>query len=173
MKSYVELKVPLNQDSPWFQELRQALSLYQVSWQKGFFHITLAFLDETPNTDDISNLVKSHFDGVSPISLRFDKLDVFSTHPGGMYIINLTTSQVPEDFLSRVVKIRENITKAGGVLQSGFRLHVTLGRLRDSKVGIRKLQNLVSDVDLIPFTLELKDIEYRVFRGETLYKCKL
>ena len=47
MKTYLEIKVPIQYDVAWFAELRKALNGIPVKWQKGFFHITMVFIDET------------------------------------------------------------------------------------------------------------------------------
>ena len=47
MKTYLEIKVPLRYDAIWFEELRRAFQQIEVKWQTGFFHITMAFIDDT------------------------------------------------------------------------------------------------------------------------------
>ena len=49
MKTYLEIKVPISYNAPWFSELRKALKDMPVHWQNGYYHITMAFLDETRN----------------------------------------------------------------------------------------------------------------------------
>jgi hypothetical protein len=40
-------------------------------------------------------------------------------------------------------------------------------------MNVRKLQDIISQVDLPTFTMELADVEYRIFRGKTLGLWKL
>ena len=47
MKSYLEIQVPLRYDAHWLEGLRTALHQINVRWQMGYYHITMAFLDET------------------------------------------------------------------------------------------------------------------------------
>ena len=57
MKTYLEIQVPLDYDHPWLAELRAACSHIPVRWQNGFFHITMAFIDDTPKDIDIQNII--------------------------------------------------------------------------------------------------------------------
>ena len=66
MKTYLELKVPIQYDSTWFAELRKALNDISVKWQKGFFHITMVFIDETPKDVNLISIV----DEFTPPSCR-------------------------------------------------------------------------------------------------------
>ena len=60
MKSYLEIYVPIQFDEPWFVELRNALTGVPVRWQTGYYHITMAFLNETPaNTEETSYSIPS------------------------------------------------------------------------------------------------------------------
>lgn len=45
MKSYLEIKVPISHDDYWFRELRDLLDGVDIRWQRGYYHITMAFLD--------------------------------------------------------------------------------------------------------------------------------
>ena len=45
MQSYIEIKVPISWDEPWFQDLREELDGVNIRWQRGYYHITMAFLD--------------------------------------------------------------------------------------------------------------------------------
>ena len=172
MKTYLEIKVPINYDDHWFEELRSRFSGIPVRWQKGFYHITMVFVDEAPKGVDMRPLLKRHFaNEVAPV-LTFDRLDIFSTR-SGMHVIHLSASQIPERFLALTESIREDMKTAGCLIQSDFMLHVTLGRLRDFNNQSLALKNLVKSFPLLPFTLTLTDIDYRVFRGNTIYETCL
>lgn len=96
MKTYLEIKVPIKYDDPWFKELRSLFADIPVRWQKDFYHITMAFVNDTPKGIDICPMLKGHLAGVVAPVLTFDLLDVFSTG-SGMFIFHLSASQVPED----------------------------------------------------------------------------
>ena len=78
MKSYLEIKVPISFDAPWFCELRTALKDIPVYWQNGYYHITMAFLDETRNLPEVEAIMHKYLDNANAVSITFDKLDVCS-----------------------------------------------------------------------------------------------
>lgn len=172
MKTYLELKVPIQYDSTWFAELRKALNDISVKWQKGFFHITMVFIDETPKDVDLISIVDKNLKFFAAPSIVFDMLDVFSTKTG-MHIVNLTSSKVPDAFLSLIQNIRRELKAAGCLILSDFRLHVTLGRVIDSNVPLSKLDNIIKTIAIPAAKMTLNDIDYREFRGKVLYSTKL
>jgi len=172
MKSYLEIQVPIQKNNSWFNELRRALSDIPIRWQDGFYHITMAFLNETPKDVDLRPLFEKHLVGAFAPTLTFDKLDVFTT-ASGMFIIYLTTTYVPESFREQVDAIRGDMKTVGCCIQSDFMLHVTLGRVRKENVNLTSLKHLIDGVTVPPFTLSLTDVDFRVFRGRTLYETIL
>ena len=172
MKSYLEIKVPISFDDYWFQELRDLLDDVNIRWQRGYYHITMAFLDFAPdNVNMRPGLNEILGDAVAPV-ITFDTLDAFASGPHRQ-VIHLTTSDAPEDFLELVEDVRRFFKSKGCVIQSDFRLHVTLGRVQDPRMNVRKLKDIISQVDMPTFTLELADVEYRIFRGKSLGLWKL
>ena len=172
MKSYLEIKVPISFDDYWFQELRDLLDGVDIRWQRGYYHITMAFLDFAPdNVNMRPGLNEILGDAVAP-AITFDTLDAFASGPHRQ-VIHLTTSDAPEDFLELVEDVRRFFKSKGCTIQSDFRLHVTLGRVQDPKMNVHKLKDIISQVDIPTFTLELADVEYRVFRGKSLGLWKL
>ena len=172
MKSYLEIKVPISFDDYWFQELRDLLDGVNIRWQRGYYHITIAFLDFAPDNVNLNpGLNEILGDAVAPV-ITFDTLDAFASGPRRQ-VIHLTASDVPADFLVLVEDVRRYFKAKGCVMQSDFRLHVTLGRVDDPSMNVRKLKDIISQVDLPTFTLELTNLEYRVFRGKTLGQWKL
>lgn len=172
MKSYIEIKVPIRFEDSWFRQLRDLLDGVDIRWQRGYYHITMAFLDFAPDkVNMIPGLNGILDDAVAPV-ITFDMLDAFAS---GYHrqVIHLTTTEVPEEFLDMVEQIRQYFLAKGCEIQSDFKLHVTLGRVQDPKMNVRKLKDIISQVDLPTFTMELTDVEYRVFRGKTLGLWKL
>jgi 2'-5' RNA ligase len=168
MKSYLEIQVPLRNDAQWFKTLREACKGIPVRWQKGYFHITMAFLDETPSDVDFVPVISEQLRTAIAPTLTFDKLDVFSTMSGDMYIVNLTCTNIPKTFEDLVNKVRAEFEKQGAVIESDFRLHVTLGRIKDLTISQKEIENILADVVLPSFTLQLPDILYRWFRGKAI-----
>ena len=172
MKAYLEIQVPLKFNASWFQELRFACQNIDVRWQMAYYHITMAFIDETPEDVDLRPLLEKHLKTFPAPTLTFDKLDVF-TAMSGMHIINLTTTDAPQSFLSLIENIRSDMKAAGCVMDSWFRLHVTLGRVKESNLQLAAVQKMTESVSLLAFSLTLEDVDYRIFRGKTLYETKL
>ena len=172
MKTYLEIQVPLKYNASWFQELRLACRNIDVKWQMAYHHITMAFVDETPENIDLRPLLEKHLKTFTAPTLTFDKLDVF-TAMSGMHIINLTATDVPNSFLSLIENIRSDMKAAGCVVDSWFRLHVTLGRVKDPHIQLSAIQELTESVSLPAFSLTLEDVDYRFFRGKTIYEIKL
>lgn len=172
MKTYLEIQVPIRYDAPWFKELRAAFDGIPVKWQEGYYHVTMAFIDETPSDVDLRPILEKHLKQASAPTITFDHLDVFPTK-SGLYIVNLTSLHVPEEFLLLIDNIRKDLKEVGCLMKSGFLFHVTLGRISESGADIPNLKHLVGGVEIPPFTLTLTDVDYRVFRGRTIYESKL
>lgn len=172
MKTYLEIKVPICYGTPWFSELRKALKNMPVLWQKGFYHITLAFIDDTQNLPDVETIMHKYLDHAHPINITFDKLDVF-TAGNGMQIVHLGTNNIPEGFKTLVDNIRHDIGRTYSSIQSDFKLHVTLGRITEAEASIDDVGFLIDEIDFMPFTLTLNEVEYRVFRGRSIFKSTL
>jgi len=172
MKTYLEILVPLRYNASWFQELRLACRNIDVRWQMAYYHITMAFVDETPEDVDLRPLLDKHLNTFPAPTLTFDKLDVF-TAMSGMHIVYLTATDIPQSFLSLIENIRSDMNAAGCVVDSWFRLHVTLGRVKDPHIQLSAIQELTESVSLPAFSLTLENVDYRVFRGKTIYEIKL
>ena len=172
MKSYLELKVPIRYEDSWFQQLRTLLDGVDIRWQRGYYHITMAFLDFAPDGVNLVPGLNGILDEAMAQTITFDKLDAFAS---GYHrqVIHLTTTDAPDDFLALVKDVRRYFISKGCEIQSDFKLHVTLGRVQDSRMNVRKLQDIISQVDLPTITMELTGVEYRVFRGKTLGLWKL
>ena len=172
MKSYLEIKVPISFDDYWFRELRDLLDGVDIRWQRGYYHITMAFLDETPERVNLVPGLSGILNEAMAPTITFDMLDAFAS---GYHrqVIHLTTTDAPDDFLALVEDVRRYFKAKGCVIQSDFRLHVTLGRVQDARMNVNKLKDIISQVDLPTFTMELTDMEYRIFRGKTLGQWKL
>ncbi len=173
IKSYIEIKVPISWDEPWFQDLREELDGVNIRWQRGYYHITMAFLDKTPQGVDLVTGLNRLLQPAAAPTMTFDRLDAFATSDGRRQVIYLTTSDTPAHFLTLVEDIRSHFKARGCVIQSDFKLHVTLGRVDDNRMNVAKLKAIISKVDLPATTLTLSNVEFRIFRGKTLGLWKL
>jgi 2'-5' RNA ligase len=116
--------------------------------------------------------LNSILDEAAAPTITFDQLDAFAS---GYHrqVIHLTTTDAPEDFLALVEDVRRYFKAKGCEIQSDFKLHVTLGRVQDPRMNVHKLKDIISQVELPTFSMELTDVEYRIFRGKTLGLWKL
>ncbi len=87
-----------------------------------------------------------------------------------MFIVNLTANHIPNEFQKLVDDIRCDICCTNSDMQSDSRLHVTLGRIVKPENDIDEVGYLFDEIDLKPFTLSLNEVEYRLFRGRSIYK---
>lgn len=171
-KSYIEIKVPFAYQADCFDRLRHQLECLPIHWQHDYYHITMAFIDETRCVDDIKHTIYKYFANVPPIKITFDKFDVFTTH-SGMHIIHLAASNIPEELLSLNKKIREEIINTGSAIYSDFYLHVTLGRVKGEGIVLDDIRRLVKEVRIQPYTVSLREVVYRYFRGSIISKLIL
>ena len=171
-KSYIEIKVPFAYQTDCFDRLRHQLDGLPIHWQPGYYHITMAFIDETHCVDDIKHIICKYFANVPPIKISFDKFGVFTTH-SGMHIIHLAASNIPEEILSLNKKIREEIINTGSAIYSDFYLHVTLGRIKSERIVLDDIRRLVEGVKIKPYTVYLREVVYRYFRGAIISKIIL
>ena len=71
-KSYIESKVPFTYQTDSFDRLRHQLERLPIHWQHDYYHITMAFIDETHCVDDIKHIICKYFANVPPIKISFD-----------------------------------------------------------------------------------------------------
>lgn len=172
MQSYIEIKVPIRYEDSWFRQLRDLLDGVNIRWQRGYYHITMAFLDFAPDNVNLVPGLNDIVDEAMAPTINFDKLDAFASG-NHRQVIHLTTTDAPDDFLALVKDLRRYFKAKGCKMQSDFKLHVTLGRVQDPRMNVNKLQDIISQVELPALTMELTDVEYRIFRGKTLGQWKL
>ena len=172
MKTYLEIKVPIKYDDSWFEELRNHFSGIPVRWQKDFYHITLVFINDTPKGMDLCTILKKHLVTAKAPVLTFDQLDVFAVS-SGMHIIHLTATDVPDTFLALIESIRDDMKAVGCMILSDFMLHFTLGRLKDFNIQLPVLRSLAKSFSMSPLSMVLTDVDYREFRGKTIYETQL
>ena len=173
MQTYLEVKLPINKRAGWIANLKNQLKHVPVRWQDGFYHITLAFLNDTPENLEVSSIIDRHMENAVIQSLYFDKLDVFTTTTANMHIINLTVTNIPDSFMKWVNDIRTDLVESGCTMQSGFRLHVTLGRVDASTTDLDTLQKTIETVHMPSFHLPIISFDYKEFRGRTIKEWNL
>jgi len=172
MKTYLEIKVPIKYDDPWFKELRNHFAGLPVRWQKDFYHITMVFINDTPKGINMRPLLEKHLSTAQAPVITFDRLDAFSIN-SGRHIIHFATNHVPKSFLLLTESIYSDMKDAGCVILSDFMLHVTLGRVMSYDVELSDIKMVLEKVTMSPITLTLTDVDYREFRGNTIFETQL
>jgi hypothetical protein len=81
MKSYLEIKVPITFDAPWFVELRNSLKGMPVLWQRDYYHITIVFIDDTQNLTAIKAIMHKYLDNAKAITITMSDMNGVSLHP--------------------------------------------------------------------------------------------
>lgn len=165
MTTYLELIVPISFNESWFRDLRERLDGVNVRWQRNFYHITMVFVNHAPDGVNLVPGLNDILSGTMAPAITFDKLDAFTASGGHSHIINLTATEAPEEFQSLVQDLRDYLTSNGCTIQSGFRLHVTLGRVQDPRARLRTIKEAMSQVQLPAMTLDLTDVNYRIFKN--------
>ena len=170
---YIELVVPVRRDAQWFQQLREKLSRpgLGVKWQDDHYHITLAFIKHHP---EFANLFlpmgKSVSWQVAPF-LTFNRLDAFTT-ASGQHVIYLTATHPTPEFTDLVRRVRTEYQAAGCEYSTDFKLHVTLGRVDARQISLDALQQLISEVTVPAFTLQLFLINVLYYPSHELYRSE-
>ena len=103
-----ELKVPIDYETDWFKRMRSIMSEIPVAWQKGYCHITLAFIDDTPIDLDLRQIIKKNLDAIETPTITFDKIGAFEITTG-LGFIHLGVSEIPSQFLSMVESMRNDL----------------------------------------------------------------
>ena len=165
MKSYLEVKVPIDVDAPWFQELRKKMDEHQIGirWQNGFHHITIVFINGGPSIESLECVFRECLEGCLAPNLTFDKVDVFSIS-SGRYIVYLTAEHPSNEFMALVKDVRDAARMTGCNFDNNFRLHVTLGRVYDENIGIEQLRNVTNSITVPSFTFRLPEVRYMEYR---------
>ena len=172
MSNYLELKVPVSWSSEWFGVLRREMEEagIGVRWQKAYYHITIAFINNDEPVGAISAAFNSLLARYDAPSLTFDKIDAFETKSGGEIIVNLTATQPTTEFTMLAEVLRNAARNAGAEIDGGFLLHVTLGRIEAGNSTLETVKGIVEKINVPPFNLTLQEAEYRYFRSVRIKK---
>ena len=163
MKNYLGLKVPVRREAAWFNNLRNALAKVgvPVTWQKSEYHITVAFMKDDQHVEELRTAFGKVLSKAGAPQLTLDKVGVFRTMSGEELIVFLTSSTPSERFMSLVESLRSEVEKIGANMESNFRLHITLGRIKTRLASLEQVEKVVKIIDVPPFTLILQDAEYK------------
>ena len=99
---------------------------------------------------------------ISPV-LTFDMVEAFKTQGGGMHIVYLTASRVPDEWAAFVDRLRAKLIGLGYHL-GPFRLHVTLARVPAGSIGLDDLRRRIGRVNAPPLSSTLTKADFRFYR---------
>ena len=109
------------------------------------------------------NIIRQH----PALQLTFNKLDAFTSKNSGQHIVNLTSTCESEEFTALIIQLRTAATEVGASPED-YRLHVTLGRVEGDAATLDTISDILSTIQLKPFTLKFSNVEYNYFRGGTI-----
>ena len=133
------------------------------------YHITVAFIYEEPKDESIRSLFFNCLKWRVAPSLTFDKLDAF-TISHDRHILFLISEHPSEEFSTMVREVRDTLAGTSCNFDKDFRLHVTLGRVFDERVGIDQLKSIINPIAVSPFTMRIREAQYHEYRGEVMDK---
>ena len=168
-QTLLKIAVPLRLNTRWYNALRQAFlsAGIPVNWQSGGFHVTAIFMYDDTQKDILKTLFEhiiSHHDAPE---LTFDKLDAFTGKKSGKHVVNLTSTNPSHEYSSFINEFRAAAIEAGAQLED-YRLHVTLGRIHDSRASLDTAQEILSSVRLEPFSVTLRSVIFKYLDGEEI-----
>ena len=175
MKNYLELKIPVQRNARWYRELCDAMQgeRIPVRWQNGFYHITVAFLHDDNHVKELGDAFLQILSKRQAPSITLDKLEAFATQSGKEIVINLAPSHPSHDLLALVDDIRTVAISSGSQISKDFFIHITLGRIDAQDATLDEVKDVLSTIDFEPFTVSIREAEYRYFRAATINQWTL
>ena len=167
-KTYLQFHVPLDRRARWYRALKAALGgVRGTRWQDGHFHVTVAFINDEVDlagAGKLAEVMNGELAGMAAPVLTFDTLEAFTTRGGGgMHIVYLTASRVPEEWAAFVDRLRAKLIGLGYHL-GPFQLHVTLARVPAGSIGLEDLRRRIGRVDAPELSSTLAKADYRFYR---------
>ena len=166
-KTYLQFLVPLNRRAGWYRALKAALDgVRGTRWQDGHFHVTVAFINDevdVAGAGKLAEVIDGELAGMAAPVLTFDTLEAFTTQGGGMHIVYLTASRVPNEWAAFVDRQRAKLIGLGYHL-GPFQLHVTLARVPAGSIDLEELRAGLVRIDVPKMSLALTKVDYRFYR---------
>ena len=166
-KSYLQFHLPLDRRAGWYRALKAALGgVRGTRWQDGHFHVTVAFINDGVDVAEAGKLAEvmdGELAGMAAPVLTFDTLEAFTTQEGGMHIVYLTASRVPDEWAAFVDRLRAKLIGLDYHL-GPFQLHVTLARVPAGSIGLDALRHRIGRVAAPQISSTLMKADYRFYR---------
>ena len=106
-QSYLQLFVPLDRGAGWYRAVERALGREKP--QDGHFHITVAFINDEIDlvkAKNVAEMLDEELKGMTAPAFVFDTVDTFPAENSEKNIVYLTASQVPEEWVAFVDRVR-------------------------------------------------------------------
>lgn len=165
--SYLQFHVPLDRRAGWYLALKAALGEVRgVRWQDGHFHVTVAFINDDVDragAEMLAEVMDAELAGMAAPVLTFDTLEAFTTQGGGMHIVYLTASRVPDEWAAFVDRLRAKLIGLG-YHPGPFQLHVTLSRVPAGSIDLDALRHSIGRVAAPQISSTLMKADYRFYR---------
>lgn len=165
--SYLQFHVPLDRRVGWYRALKAALGgVRGTRWQDGHFHVTVAFINDevdVAGAGKLAEVMDGELAGMAAPVLTLDSLEAFTTQGGGMHIVYLTASRVPDEWAAFVDCLRAKLIGLGYHL-GPFQLHVTLARVPAGSLDLEELRARLVRIDVPKMSLALTKADYRFYR---------
>ena len=166
-QTYLQFLVPLDRRARWYRALKAALGgVRGTRWQDGHFHVTVAFINDevdVAGAGKLAEVMDGELAGMAAPVLTFDTLEAFTTQGGGMHIVYLTASRVPNEWAAFVDRQRAKLIGLGYHL-GPFQLHVTLARVPAGSIDLEELRAGLVRIDVPKMSLALTKVDYRFYR---------
>ena len=168
-QTLLKIEVPLRLNTRWYNALQQAFMYagIPVNWQSGGFHVTAIFMYDDTQKDKLKSLFEQIISHHDAPELIFDKLNAFTGKKSGKHIVNLTSTNLSQEYTSLIDELRTAAIEAGAQLED-YRLHVTLGRIHDSRASLDTAQEILSSVRLEPFSVTLRSVIFKYLDGDEI-----
>jgi len=160
-ENYLEIHVGICTEAQWYQELMERMKNLRVNRIIRRCHITALFLMDDSLKDELREAFDRKLNRSTAPRLTFNKLEAFTSLSGKEHIVCLTATHPEEEFMELVTTLRKEAESLGAVIEDDFRLHVTLLRIPVNSIPLDELQQLIEEIQMPEFTMELTDIDYR------------
>lgn len=166
-ETYLQFHVPLDRRAGWYRAQMAALDgVRGTRWQEGHFHVTVAFINDDVDmagAGKLAEVMGGELAGMTAPVLTFDTLEAFTTQGGGMHIVYLTASRVPDEWAAFVDRMRARLIGLGYHL-GPFQLHVTLARVPVGSIDLDALRHRIGRVAAPQISSTLTKADYRFYR---------
>jgi 2'-5' RNA ligase len=138
-----------------------------VRWQKGFYHITIVFVNDDMHVAELKNAFSKVLATRKATMITLDKLEAFRTQSGREIVINLAPSNPSPELSALINDLRKEATDLGANINPNFFIHVTLGRIDAHDADLNEVKRILSSISLPIITHPIREVEYLYRQNHT------